>query len=196
MACIRKDMIFITRTRALLLLFFLLPFLQISFMLLYWGGEPKKLPIAVINEDYSTFEFSLSEKFLVLLENCDTVEVYYYNSIESAFQAVDKMNLKAVVHIGQNFTSSFVTRQIEPNNTSAEITNENSLSISMDETVKLTAMILQGKIVEVFEQVELDFLEIKSNQNNFTIGDKSPVKFIRPFYGEEVETLTDYMTPG
>ena len=192
-ACIMKECTNIMRTRALLLMYFILPFMQISAMLLCWGRYPKNIPVGIVNEDHFSKNFSLSELYISFLQQGNTMDLQNFESMREARKAADNAEIAAIVHFGPRYTSELLLRRINFEESTVETALKSSVYISLDETVKLTSMLLKEKFLDAYREFQLAMV-LKSNHNpSLAI---LPINFTEPFYGKEVDSLTDYMTPG
>ncbi|XP_063722634.1 ABC transporter G family member 20-like [Symsagittifera roscoffensis] len=192
-ACILKDSIHLIRNKPLMVFQFLLPLIQISILLLAIGGNPEDVPVGVFNQDTSPNKTSLSVRYLSYLDKGNLLKLEYFDSDEGIETASHNAQIAAIVRFGKNYTKDLIKRGLDFQNTSIETALGGSVVISLDQTVLMTAMLLQQKFLEAYAEFGYSMIRDVSSNPSLTI---SPINFTKPFYGDEVKSFTDYMAPG
>ncbi|XP_075256788.1 ABC transporter G family member 20-like isoform X2 [Convolutriloba macropyga] len=192
-ACILKDTIHLIRNKPLMIFQFILPFIQISILLLAIGGNPKDVPVGVFNEDKGIADVYLSNQFLDFVNTGSLLQFHYYDSKQSLQDAAHRAQVTGTVHFGANYSIDLVKRGTNFKDTTVETALGGSVYISLDQTVLMTAMLLEEKFMEAFAQFGFQLVNNVTHNPAITI---LPINFTKPFYGEEVKTFTDYMAPG
>ena len=192
-ACILKDTIHLIRNKPLMIFQFILPFIQISILLLAIGGNPKDVPVGVFNEDKGIADVYLSNQFLDFVNTGSLLQLHYYDSKQSLQDAAHRAQVTGTVHFGANYSIDLVKRGTSFKDTTVETALGGSVYISLDQTVLMTAMLLEEKFMEAFAQFGFQLVNNVTHNPAITI---LPINFTKPFYGEEVKTFTDYMAPG
>ncbi len=117
-ACVLKDSVILIRNKPLMVFQFLLPLIQISIILLAIGGNPKDVPIAVVNEDQGyMFGASLSERYISYLQKGDLVKLEFYKTLDEAEDSALNGKVTGVAYFGQNYTRDLVSRALDFQNT-------------------------------------------------------------------------------
>nr|XP_014340265.1 PREDICTED: ABC transporter G family member 23-like [Latimeria chalumnae] len=164
---------------------FLLPVIQISLICLCLGGEPKDLPVAVVNNE--TTNFSLVQHLLSHLDKHSINQVYLNQS--AAFAGAQDGNYWGIIGFEANFTQDLFLRMENPK-TDEKIVDGGSVNVWLDMTNQQIAFTLEQKLQEAFEGF------IKDTLGNRSYLASLPVKFEDPIYGSKNPNFTTFIAPG
>ncbi|KAL0983766.1 hypothetical protein UPYG_G00132480 [Umbra pygmaea] len=155
---------------------FLLPVIQISLMCLCIGGDPKGIPVAVVNNETSSGSFSQS--LLSFLDNSSIKQVHLTHG--EAFAGAYNGEYWGVIGFGQNFTSDLTKRMLQ-RQVKKEIVDGGSDRQNAN---------AQKKLAVAFE----DFIQYKMGSLSYLVS--FPIKFEEPIYGSLDSDFTTFVTPG
>uniref|UniRef100_H3B6Y9 ATP-binding cassette, sub-family H, member 1 n=1 Tax=Latimeria chalumnae TaxID=7897 RepID=H3B6Y9_LATCH len=170
---------------------FLLPVIQISLICLCLGGEPKDLPVAVVNNE--TTNFSLVQHLLSHLDkhSINQVRIHFqvYLNQSAAFAGAQDGNYWGIIGFEANFTQDLFLRMENPK-TDEKIVDGGSVNVWLDMTNQQIAFTLEQKLQEAFEGF------IKDTLGNRSYLASLPVKFEDPIYGSKNPNFTTFIAPG
>ncbi|XP_067845618.1 ABC transporter G family member 23 [Heptranchias perlo] len=164
---------------------FLLPVIQISLICLCIGGNPKDLPVAVVNND--TGEPGLSQQVLWHLDNNTIIQIHLNQS--DAIKGVRDGKYWGVIGFGANFTRDFLSRATQKI-VDEHAVNGGSVHVWLDMTDQQIAFTIKLKLQEAFEGFVKDIL------GNYSYLASLPVKFEEPIYGNKHPDFTIFIAPG
>ena len=118
---------------------FFLPFLQLIVFLFAIGGNPIGLQIAVVNEDHTSYNSSLSVQFIHHLGHGDWSKLKHYRTLEQAKKSADHEEIAAIVHFMPNFTESFITKTRNCDDFDAQRAENSFIYLTQDEGSPLNA---------------------------------------------------------
>ncbi|KAI1894749.1 hypothetical protein AGOR_G00118950 [Albula goreensis] len=180
-----KTMVRMKRLPGFLCFQFLLPVIQISLMCLCIGGDPRGIPVAVVNNE--TSESSLSQSLLSFLDNSSVQQVPLTHS--EAFAGIRNGEYWGVLGFGKNFSSYLRKRMFQPR-VSLEVVEGGSVHVWQDFTNQQIALMLQKKLQEAFQA----FVQNKLGSMAYLAS--LPIKFEEPIYGSNHTDFTTFVTPG
>ncbi|XP_043911530.1 ABC transporter G family member 23-like isoform X2 [Protopterus annectens] len=164
---------------------FLLPVIQIALICLCIGGDPKHLPVAVVNNE--TGNFSLSHRFLQHLDNKSIHQVHLNQA--AALTGARNGLYWAIIGFGVNYTQSLFLRMVEQK-VDPSLVESSSVHVWLDMTNQQIAFTVEQKLQEAFQGFAKDMLGNKSYLASL------PVKFEEPIYGSRTPDFTDFIAPG
>ncbi|KAL4641420.1 ABC transporter G family member 20-like [Arapaima gigas] len=180
-----KTMVRMKRMPGFLCFQFLLPVIQISLMCLCIGGDPRGIPVAVVNNE--TDGQLLSRSLLSFLDNSSVEQVQLSHS--DAFAGIHDGHYWGIVGFGRNF-SSYLMKRVMQSRVSQEVVDGGSVHVWLDLTNRQIAIMLQKKLQEAFES----FVQHKLGSMSYLVS--LPVKFEEPVYGSRNTDFTTFVTPG
>ncbi|KAJ8360065.1 hypothetical protein SKAU_G00165900 [Synaphobranchus kaupii] len=180
-----KTMVRMKRMPGFLCFQFLLPAIQISLMCLCIGGDPKGIPVAVVNNE--TSESSLSRSLLSFLDNSSMHQVALSHS--EAFAGIRDGEYWGVLGFGKNFSSYLMKRMLQ-SSVSLEIVEGGSVHVWQDFTNLQIALMLQKKLQEAFKAL------VKNKLGSMSYLVSLPIKFEEPIYGSNSTDFSTFVTPG
>ncbi|XP_072565621.1 ABC transporter G family member 23 isoform X1 [Paramormyrops kingsleyae] len=180
-----KTMVRMKRLPGFLCFQFLLPVIQISLMCLCIGGDPRGIPVAVVNNETSGDFYSRT--LLSFLDNSSIQQVELSHA--EAFAGAYDGQYWAIIGFGKNFSSYLMKRILQPRVT-RDIVEGGSVHVWLDLTNRQIAIMLQKKVQEAFEA----FVQKKLGTMSYLVS--LPVKFEEPIYGTKNTDFTTFVTPG
>ncbi|XP_048864496.1 ABC transporter G family member 23 isoform X2 [Brienomyrus brachyistius] len=180
-----KTMVRMKRLPGFLCFQFLLPVIQISLMCLCIGGDPRGIPVAVVNNETSGDFYSRT--LLSFLDNSSIQQVELSHA--EAFAGVNDGQYWAVIGFGKNF-SSYLMKRILQTRVARDIVEGGSVHVWLDLTNRQIAVMLQKKLQEAFEA----FVHSKLGTMSYLVS--LPIKFEEPIYGSKNTDFTTFVTPG
>ncbi|XP_061084690.1 ABC transporter G family member 20 [Conger conger] len=180
-----KTMVRMKRMPGFLCFQFLLPAIQISLMCLCIGGDPRAIPVAVVNNE--TSQSSLSRSLLSFLDNTSVHQVPMSHA--EAFAGIRGGEYWGILGFGKNF-SSYLRRRVLQTKVPVEIVEGGSVHLWQDFTNRQIALMLQKKLEEAFQS----FVKVQLGSMAYLAA--LPIKFEEPIYGRNDSDFTTYVTPG
>uniref|UniRef100_A0A3B3RNJ3 Uncharacterized protein n=1 Tax=Paramormyrops kingsleyae TaxID=1676925 RepID=A0A3B3RNJ3_9TELE len=171
-----KTMVRMKRLPGFLCFQFLLPVIQISLMCLCIGGDPRGIPVAVVNNETSGDFYSRT--LLSFLDNSSIQQVELSHA--EAFAGAYDGQYWAIIGFGKNFSSYLMKRILQP---------------------RVTRDIVEGGSVHVWLDLTSEFLlwlrsSFHQKQENFTLASRWRFFFEEPIYGTKNTDFTTFVTPG
>uniref|UniRef100_UPI00398F6660 ABC transporter G family member 20 n=1 Tax=Pristiophorus japonicus TaxID=55135 RepID=UPI00398F6660 len=164
---------------------FFLPVIQISLICLCIGGNPKDLPMAVVDND--TGQPAMSQKILRHLDNNTIIQIHLNQS--DAIKGVTDGKYWGAIGFGANFTRDFLLRMTQKMVDESTV-DGGSVHVWLDMTNQQLAFTIELKLQEAVEGFVQDVL------GNYSYLASLPVKFEDPIYGNKHPDFTTFIAPG
>ncbi len=188
-ALLWKNTTRIKRNPIVLLIFYLLPIIEIILIVLCLGRPPHSLPVAIFNPDS---EPKISQLFIDQIDT-NSIHYKYYDSNETAFNSVVKGKSWFAISFEKNFSESFRTRVLEPNLLTDEELEFSKIKLYSDMTNFFTAVHIHQQLLESFQ----NFLQNFSTTLGFNpIAFSMPIKIEKPIYGNYEWIFHEYLASG
>lgn len=188
-----KNMTLLKRQIGVLMFQFLLPPLQITLFCLCIGGEPRDLPMAVVNnETCSDVFFCGSARFLDNLNSHIIIQKNYSHRFDDAMKAAKAGSTVGIIDIGEHFTKDLLNRFTQ-NDTSNATLEGSTVHLYLDMTNQQISLTVQQDVLQAFENfVRQTLVEFHINPAIAEI----PVKLEAAIYGDVHPSFTNFMAPG
>ncbi|XP_074652584.1 ABC transporter G family member 20-like isoform X2 [Tubulanus polymorphus] len=189
LAIVIKSLIMLRRNIGFLLFQFLLPAFQILLFCLCIGGDPKDLPMAVVNNEtapaFGALYLGFIDDNVLSLHDFGNDHNAAYSSVQSGFSW-------GVIEIGKNFTQDLILRFGNQPIDNATISG-GSIHLYLDMTNYLISTSIQQKTMEAFEEFARNVT--LSLHMNPAIA-RLPIIIENPVYGDLHPKFTNFMAPG
>jgi hypothetical protein len=188
-ALLWKNFTRIKRNPIIILIFYLLPIIEIVLIVLCMGRLPHSLPVAIFNPES---EPKISQLFIDQIDR-NSIHYKYYDSNESAFNSVVEGKSWFEIAFEKNFSESFRTRVLEPNLLTDEELEFSKIKLYSDMTNFFTAVQIHQKLLESFQ----NFLQNFSATLGFNpIAFSVPLKIEQPIYGTNEWLFHQHLAAG
>jgi ABC-2 type transport system permease protein len=188
-ASLWKNFIRIKRNPMTLLIFYLLPIIEIVLIVLCTASPPDSLPVAIFNPES---EPKISQLFIDQIDR-NSIHYKYYDSNESAFNSVVEGKSWFEISFEKNFSESFRTRLLEPNLLTDEELEFTKIKLYSDMTNFFTAVYIHQHLLESFQNFLQNFSAVLGfNPLAFSV----PLKIEQPIYGKNEWLFHEYLAAG
>ncbi|XP_078262086.1 ABC transporter G family member 20 [Rhinoraja longicauda] len=184
-ALVIKTFIRIRRMPGSLAFQFVLPVIQISLICLCIGGNPRDLPVAVVDND--TGQPALSHRLLWHLDNNTIIQVHLNQS--DAIEGIKDGKYWGVIGFGANYTQDILLRATQRKIEEGTV-DRGSIRVWLDMTNEQIALTIERKVQEAYEGFVEELL------HNYSIWTPVPVKIEKPVYGHRHSSFTIFIAPG
>ncbi|XP_032882317.1 ABC transporter G family member 20-like [Amblyraja radiata] len=164
---------------------FVLPVIQISLICLCIGGNPRDLPVAVVNND--TGQPAFSHRLLWRLDNNTIIQVHLNQS--DAVQGVKDGTYWGVIGFGANYTQDILLRATQKKIEDSAV-DGGSIHLWLDMTNQQIAVTIEQQLRGAYEGL------VKEELSNYSSWAAAPVKIEKPIYGHKHSNFTIFIAPG
>ncbi|XP_014252256.1 ABC transporter G family member 20 isoform X4 [Cimex lectularius] len=202
-ALLQKNFLRMWRNVGVMLFIFALPVMQVILFCLAIGRDPTGLHLAIVNQEMDwatkrcpvyyncTFQ-SLSCRYINALRN-DTIVKDYYETPESAIEAVKVGDAWGAIYFTDNFTDALVARMALGRDSDDETLDQSELRVWLDMSNQQIGLMLNRDLQVAYRDFAQSLLETCGN--NPKLAD-IPIQFREPIYGSNNPSFTDFVAPG
>ncbi|XP_014273769.3 ABC transporter G family member 20 isoform X1 [Halyomorpha halys] len=202
-ALLQKNFLRMWRNVGVMLFIFALPVMQVILFCLAIGRDPTGLHLAIVNQEMNwtsrncpvyqncTFQY-LSCRYINALRN-DTIIKEYYETPESAIDAVKVGDAWGAIYFTDNFTDALVARMALGRDSDDEILDQSEMRVWLDMSNQQIGLMLNRDLQVAYKNFAQKLLTACGN--NPKLAD-IPIQFKEPIYGSNEPSFTDFVAPG
>ncbi|XP_003246532.1 ABC transporter G family member 20 isoform X2 [Acyrthosiphon pisum] len=202
-ALLQKNFLRMWRNVGVMLFIFALPVMQVILFCLAIGRDPTGLHLAVVNK-----EMNWETKACPIYDNCtlemfscrylnalpkDTVILDYYDSPETAINAVKVGDAWGALYFTENFTDALVARMALGRESDEETLDQSEVRVWLDMSNQQIGLMLNRDLQLSYRDFGQGLLS--SCEQNPKLAD-IPIQFKEPIYGSSDPSFTDFVAPG
>ncbi|KAL1137921.1 hypothetical protein AAG570_009616 [Ranatra chinensis] len=202
-ALLQKNFLRMWRNVGVMLFIFALPVMQVILFCLAIGRDPTGLHLAIVNQEMSWDNMScpiyydctfkgLSCRYINSLRN-DTIVKDYYETPESAIEAVKTGNAWGAIYFTDNFTEALVARMVLGRDSEDETLDQSEMRVWLDMSNQQIGLMLNRDLQVAYRDFAQSLLTTCGN--NPKLAD-IPIQFKEPIYGSNDPSFTDFVAPG
>jgi hypothetical protein len=188
-ALLMKNYLRVRRNPLILVLFHLIPIMQIFLLIVSSSKQPHNLPVSIYNAELKP---NLSQLYIDQIDK-RKLRITYHKTNESAFDSVVRGKSWYAITFAQNFSDSFRNRFFDPVDVTDEDLENSKIKLYADLSNSLV-----GIHIEIYLQYFFhDFLHNFSSSLGFNpIAFSLPVNFEDPIYGKREPLFYETLAPG
>ncbi|XP_033209457.1 ABC transporter G family member 23 isoform X2 [Belonocnema kinseyi] len=202
-ALLQKNFLRMWRNVGVMLFIFALPVMQVILFCLAIGRDPTGLKLAIVNHEmfyenmtcpvYKDCQFKfLSCRYLDFLDNTTMVKEYYPDP-ETALEAVRRGQAWGTLYFTENFTDALVARMTLGKEADDETLDSSEIRVWLDMSNQQIGLMLARNLQYAYRDFAQDLL--KACDQNTKLADV-PIQFLKPIYGTNEPSFTDFVAPG
>ncbi|KAK7792210.1 hypothetical protein R5R35_000492 [Gryllus longicercus] len=202
-ALLTKNFLRMWRNVGVMLFIFALPVMQVILFCLAIGRDPTGLRLAIVNHEVMDYRSgcpieygcsfkNLSCRYLQHLKN-STIVKEYYETPESAIEAVRMGDAWGALYFTENFTDALVARMLLGREADDETLDQSEIRVWLDMSNQQIGLMLNRDLQFSYRDFAQNLLT--DCGENPKLADV-PIQFREPIYGSNDPSFTDFVAPG
>lgn len=193
-ALLWKNLKEMQRNYGFLLFHFCLPAFQITLYCLAIGGNPKDVPLIVVNNDAgaSGGSINLGAQLLTELSAGSAFKLSAYSDAEEGIGRLRRGETYGVIELSSNFTADVVKRFVA-RDTDPSVLSGSSVHATLDQTDNQIYLFVQNSLSSAYQRMLQSFL---SSVHIDPAIASPPLVLEPPVFGVQDATYTDFIAPS